>query len=60
MLLNDFQIDEPKLVSLFANLKNEQRYTDEQLHDKVIQLMSFGLIVDKAAKIDEKIDYVNS
>ena len=58
MLLNDFQIDEPKLVGLFANLKNEQRYIDEQLHDKVIQLMSFGLIVDKAAKIDEKIDYV--
>ena len=58
ILLNDFQIDEPKLVNLFGNLKNEQRYTDEQLRDKVIQLMNFGLIVDKAAKIDEKIDYV--
>ena len=58
ILLNDFQIDEPKLVNLFVNLKKEQGYTDEQLRDKVIQLMNFGLIVDKAAKIDEKIDYV--
>ena len=58
VLLNDFQIDDSNLVGFLHKLKNEQGCTDEQLHDKLIQLLYFGLMVDKAVRIDEKIDYV--
>ena len=58
VLLNDFQIDDSNLVGFLHKLKDEQGCTDEQLHDKLIQLLYFGLMVDKAVRIDEKIDYV--
>ncbi len=56
--LNNFLIDEPKLINLFHGLKVEDKYDDGQLHDKIISLLYFGYMTDQAVKVGEKVDYV--
>ena len=42
ILLNDFEIDEPKLINFFHELKVESEYNEDQLHDKLLSLLYFG------------------
>ena len=57
-MLDDFEIDEPKLINFFHELKIEHEYNDAQLHDKIISLLYFGYMADQAVKVGEKVDYV--
>lgn len=58
IILNDFEIDEPKLINFFHELKAANEYSDEQLHDKITSLLYFGYMADQAVKVGEKVDYV--
>ncbi len=58
ILLNDFVIDEPKLINFFHELKVKNKYDDEQLHDKFLNLLYLGLMADQAVRVGEKVDYV--
>ena len=58
ILLNDFEIDEPKLINFFHELQVEQEYNEEQLHDKFLGLLYLGLMAEQAVRVGEKVDYV--
>ena len=58
ILLNDFEIDEPKIINFFHELKVEQEYNEEQLHDKFLSLLYLGLMAEQAVRVGEKVDYV--
>lgn len=57
IVLNDFVIDEPKLVEFFHELK-ENGNDDTQLRDKLVSLLYFGYMADQSIRVGEKVDYV--
>lgn len=58
ILLNDFEIDEPKIINFFSDLKELDKYDNDEIRDKFIQLLNFGLMVNQSVNIGEKVDYV--
>jgi len=58
ILLDDFEIDDAKLINFFHDLKVKDEYDNEHLHDKLISLLYFGYMVDHATKVGDKVDYV--
>ena len=41
ILLNDFEIDEPKLINFFHELKVESKNSEDELHNKLFSLLYF-------------------
>jgi len=47
ILLNDFEIDEPKLINFFHELQAEQEYNEEQLQNKFLSIPELQLKIEK-------------
>ena len=58
--INDFLIDDEKLLAYFLELQEKHNLSQSQLHQKIIHLLFLGYLADNSVKIDEKVDYVES
>ncbi len=58
--INDFLIDDEKLLAYFLELQEKQNLNSSQLRDKIIHLLFLGYLADNSVKIDKKVDYVES
>lgn len=58
IILNDFEIDEPKLINFFSDLKELDGYDNDLIRNKLINLLNYGLMVNQSVNIGEKVDYV--
>lgn len=58
--INDFLIDDEKLLAYFLELQEKQNLNSSQLSNKIIHLLFLGYLADNSVKIDEKVDYVES
>ena len=56
--LNDFFIDEPKLINYFLELQDKNELEQSQIRNKLIHLLYLGYLADKSIQVGEKVDYV--
>ena len=58
--INDFLIDDEKLLAYFLELQEKHDLNPSQLRNKIIHLLFLGYLADNSVKVDEKVDYVES
>lgn len=56
--LDDFVIDEPKLINYFIGFRDKNELEQSQIRDKLIHLLYLGYLADKSVQVGEKVDYV--
>ncbi|MDH3488867.1 MAG: adenylate/guanylate cyclase domain-containing protein [Nitrosopumilus sp.] len=50
--LDDFIIDDPRIISYLLELKNKNEFNSSQIHDKLIRLLHLGCIADNSTTED--------